>query len=134
LRHVPQSIFLKQVVGAALSDRVRRACRRRIVEQELAPTLGRLAADLELSPATLRRRLEVEGTTWQQLKDAVRRELALHYLGDASLTVDEIAARLGFNDPSTFYRAFRKWTGHAPGAWRQQAGRGAARRAVAAAR
>ena len=73
------------------------------------------------SPATLRRRLETEGSTWQQLKDAVRRELSMQLLAERDLTVDEIADRLGFNDASTFYRAFRKWTGQAPGAWRAQA-------------
>lgn len=119
LRDAPQSVFLKQVAGAALSDRVRRRCRQALQQGEAAPTLQVLAADLQLSPATLRRRLEAEGATWQQLKDAVRRELALQLLAEPALTVDEIADRLGFNDASTFYRAFRKWTGQAPGAWRQ---------------
>jgi len=121
LREAPQSVFLKQVAGAALSDRVRRLCRQALLRGESAPTLESLAQALTLSPATLRRRLETEGATWQALKDAVRRELAVQYLADATLTVDEVAARLGFNDASTFYRAFRKWTGQAPGAWRQQA-------------
>lgn len=125
LREAPQSVFLKQVVGAALSDRVRRLCRQALLRGEAPPTLEGLAHALALSPATLRRRLETEGATWQALKDAVRRELAVQYLADAALTVDEVAARLGFDDPSTFYRAFRKWTGQAPGAWRQQAAAGA---------
>jgi AraC-like DNA-binding protein len=46
----------------------------------------------------------------------------LQHLAEGRLTVDEIAARLGFEDASTFYRAFRKWTGVAPGAWRASAG------------
>jgi len=49
------------------------------------------------------------------------------------LSVGEIAARLGFNDASTFYRAFRKWTGSAPGAWRVSALASAAASATAAA-
>lgn len=121
LRDAPQSVFLKQVAGGGLSDRVRRQCRQALGQGEALPTLEQLAGRLELSPATLRRRLETEGATWQQLKDAVRRELSMQLLTDRALTVDEIADRLGFNDASTFYRAFRKWTGQAPGAWRAQA-------------
>jgi AraC-like DNA-binding protein len=48
----------------------------------------------------------------------VRRDLALQLLADGHLSVADIATRLGFEDASTFYRAFRKWTGSAPGAWR----------------
>lgn len=121
LRDAPQSVFLKQVASGGLSDRVRRQCRQALGQGEALPTLQQLAERLALSPATLRRRLETEGSTWQQLKDAVRRELSMQLLAENDLTVDEIADRLGFNDASTFYRAFRKWTGHAPGAWRSQA-------------
>ena len=118
LRDAPQSVFLKQVAGDALSDRVRRLCHQWLAAGDAAPTIEQLALALSLSPATLRRRLESEGTGWQPLKDAVRRDLALQYLGAGQLTVDDIAARLGFCDASTFYRAFRKWTGRAPGEWR----------------
>lgn len=118
LRDAPQSIFLKQVVVSGLSDRVRRHCRAALGQGDPAPTLAVLAAALQLSCATLRRRLEDEGSSCGQLKDEVRRELALHHLAAGLLSVGDIAARLGFNDASTFYRAFRKWTGCAPGAWR----------------
>ena len=122
LRDAPQSVFLKQVAGAGWSERVRRQCQQALARGDAPPTLDSLAGALGLSPATLRRRLEAEGSTWQQLKDAVRRELALQYLAQPGRTVDDIAAQLGFNDASTFYRAFRKWTGSAPGAWRTAAG------------
>ncbi|MDT7835554.1 AraC family transcriptional regulator [Aquabacterium sp. OR-4] len=122
LRDAPQSVFLKQVAASGWSDRVRRHCREALARAQPAPTLDGLAAALGLSPATLRRRLADEGATWQQLKDAVRRELALQHLAEGRLTVDEIASRLGFEDASTFYRAFRKWTGVAPGVWRAGAG------------
>jgi AraC-like DNA-binding protein len=122
LRDAPQSVFLKQVAASGLSDRARRLCRNALDRGDPAPTLARVAAVLGLSAATLRRRLEDEGASWGQLKDAVRRDLALLLLAErgkeAALSVGEIAARLGFNDASTFYRAFRKWTGSAPGAWR----------------
>ena len=127
LRDAPQSVFLKQVQTTGLSDRARRLCRDALDRGDAAPTLTLLARDLQLSPASLRRRLEDEGAGWGQLKDAVRRDLALQLLVDGQLSVGEIAARLGFNDASTFYRAFRKWTGSAPGAWRSAAQAGTAR-------
>lgn len=120
LRDAPQSVFLKQVVAGGLGDRVRRQCRQALDRGEAAPTLAALARALGLSPATLRRRLEDEGASWGRLKDEVRRDLALQHLAEGRLSVGEIAARLGFEDASTFYRAFRKWTGCAPGAWRAQ--------------
>ena len=121
LRDAPQSVFLKQVAATGLSDRARRLCRVALDRGDAAPTLVMLAAALRLSPATLRRRLEDEGSSWGHLKDEVRRDLALQQLAEARLSVVEIAASLGFNDASTFYRAFRKWTGCAPGAWRSEA-------------
>ena len=117
LRDAPQSVFLKQVQGDALSDRVRRLCRDALRRGEPAPTLQALGAALAQPPATLRRHLAAEGHTWQQLKDAERRTLALSLMADGRLTVAEIAQRLGFADASTLYRAFRKWTGLAPGAF-----------------
>ncbi len=121
LRDAPQSVFLKQVVSTGVSDRVRRLCRAALDRSDPAPTLLMLARELGLSAATLRRRLEDEGATWGHLKDEVRRDLALHHLAAGRLSVGDIAALLGFNDASTFYRAFRKWTGTAPGAWRTAA-------------
>jgi AraC-like DNA-binding protein len=137
LRDAPQSVFLKQVVATGLSDRARRLCREALDRGDPAPTLARVAGALDLSAATLRRRLEGEGASWGHLKDEVRRDLALQLLGAGhsgrAPSVGEIAARLGFNDASTFYRAFRKWTGCAPGAWRTAAVAAAAVAAAAAA-
>lgn len=124
LRDAPQSVFLKQVVATGLSDQARRLCRSALDQGAAAPTLAMLSRTLELSAATLRRRLEDEGASWGQLKDEVRRDLALQHLADGRLSVGEIADRLGFNDASTFYRAFRKWTGSSPGAWRSAAASG----------
>ena len=124
LRDAPQSVFLKQVVATGLSDQARRVCRDALDQGAAAPTLATLSRMLDLSAATLRRRLQDEGASWGQLKDEVRRDLALQHLVDDRLSVGEIADRLGFNDASTFYRAFRKWTGSAPGAWRSAAASG----------
>ena len=120
LRNAPQSVFLKQVHQGGWAERVRRQLRRELVMPGAAEalTLDTLARQFALSPATLRRRLDDEGAGWQALKDEVRRDLAIHRLADRRLSIEDIASQLGFNDASSFHRAFRKWTGAAPGAYR----------------
>jgi AraC-like DNA-binding protein len=123
LRQAPQSVFLKQVHEGGgrggWAERVRRHLRRDVLQPAAEPlTLDVLARQLALSPATLRRRLDDEGAGWQALKDEVRRDLAINRLADPGLSIEQVAAQLGFNDASSFHRAFRKWTGAAPGAYR----------------
>lgn len=84
------------------------------------PDSDSLARRLCLSPSTLRRRLAEEGQSYQGLKDSVRRELAIAWLGQAQPGMAEIAERLGFADSSSFYKAFRKWFGCNPGHYREQ--------------
>mgnify|MGYP006207581605 CR=1 FL=1 len=80
-----------------------------------------LLAQLDgVSPQTLRRHLREEGTSFQALKDELRRDIAIYHLGRADLSLLEIAEQLGFSEPSAFHRAFKKWTGLTPGAYRAQ--------------
>ncbi len=77
-----------------------------------------VADRLHMSVTTLRRHLQVEGTSFQRLKDECRMEAAFHYLGCPDLSNREIAERLGFDEVSAFFRAFKKWTGLTPGQYR----------------
>ena len=79
-----------------------------------------MARQLNTSPQTLRRRLHEQGTSFQELKDQLRRDLAIYHLGRRELPIQEIAEQLGFSEPSAFHRAFKKWTGLTPGAYRAQ--------------
>ena len=81
-----------------------------------------VAQALHLSQRTLQRRLQEEGTSYQQLLDDTRRELAEQYLGQVDLTLLEVAYLLGFADPSNFFRAFRRWFGETPGEYRSRRG------------
>lgn len=78
------------------------------------PALERVAAQLHVTPRTLQRRLKELGTTYQQLLDQLRSELATRYLREAQLDISEVAFLLGFSEPSAFHRAFRRWTGTTP--------------------
>nr|WP_314875558.1 AraC family transcriptional regulator [uncultured Pseudomonas sp.] len=82
------------------------------------PDADSLARQLHLSASTLRRRLAEEGQTYQGLKDSARRELAVAWLADFETPMDDIAERLGFAEPSSFYKAFRKWFDCNPGHYR----------------
>jgi AraC-like DNA-binding protein len=94
--------------------------RRRVTEvlrTQLAdgsPRLATIARALAMSERALRRRLESEGTTFVAVVDDLRRALALDMVGDASLSIAEVAFLLGFSEPSAFHRAFRRWTGRTP--------------------
>ncbi|MBW2939998.1 AraC family transcriptional regulator [Zhongshania aquimaris] len=78
----------------------------------------RVAERLNMSLTTLRRHLQVEDTSFQRLKDECRMEAAFHYLGCPDISNREIAERLGFDEVSVFFRAFKKWTGLTPGQYR----------------
>lgn len=84
------------------------------------PDLDAIANRLHLSSRTLKRRLQQRGLGFQQLLDEARRRDALRLLDDASLGIEQIALRVGYSDPANFTRAFRKWTGLAPSAYREQ--------------
>lgn len=83
------------------------------------PTFDALAARLDVPPATLRRRLRSEGQSFAAIKDELRSVMAQALLRDGERSVADIASELGFSEPSAFHRAFRKWTGHSPGAFRR---------------
>lgn len=87
--------------------------------RELLP-MGRSSAEdvcysLAMSRSTLQRTLRGEGTSFQRVLDDTRNELAIRYLTKSSLDLNEIALLLGYRDPNSFSRAFRRWTGRAPG-------------------
>ena len=81
-------------------------------------TFEQLAARLNISPRTLRRRLEQEGTTFQELLAKVRSTLAKELLLTGKLSVEQVSERLGYSDAGSFYHAFKRWTGKPPSAFR----------------
>ena len=79
-----------------------------------------LARDLGVSARTLRRRLAEHGLTPARLVERLRRELAERYLAEGDFPLGRIAYLLGYGDPATFTRAFRRWTGTTPTRWRAE--------------
>jgi AraC-like DNA-binding protein len=89
-----------------------------------APLEGGSAAHvayaLHVSVRTLQRKLVAAGTTFREVSETVRGQIAEEYLTDPTVAIAEVALLLGFSDQSSFNRAFRRWTGMSPGRWRRQ--------------
>lgn len=83
------------------------------------PSVESLARELRMSRRTLQRRLEEQGTTYQRLLDAVRRDTACRLLHHTGLDPGEIAFLLGFEELNSFSRAFHAWEGLTPSRWRE---------------
>ena len=79
-----------------------------------------VAGALHVSVRTLQRKLVAAGTTFREVADTVRSQLAEEYLTDRTISTAEVAFLLGFSDQTSFNRAFRRWTGESPGRWRRQ--------------
>lgn len=111
LASLPPAGDLLQRVRAAIAETLR----------DGEPTLDRVADRLGASPRTLQRHLADHDTSFQELVEGLRRGLAERYLADRSVAIAEVAFLLGYSEPSAFHRAFKRWTGRTPGAWRREA-------------
>ncbi len=96
-----------------ITERVRCYLRQHL--QDGSVPVEQVAEAFGMTPDTLRRRLRMEQARFQDLKDGLRRDAAIEYLACPNLALAEVAERLGFSEPSTFHRAFKKWTGLPPG-------------------
>ena len=103
---------------AGTGHRVREEIRRRL--RQGAPRREDVAASLSLSDRTLQRRLAEEQTTFAQILEEQRRELARKYLAEARYPLNEVADLLGFSDQGNLFRACKRWFGVSPSQYRQQ--------------
>lgn len=102
--------------GTSIGDRAAS-----IIAQELAdgdPGMLKVAAKLQMSPSTLRRRLAQEGLTHRDLLQTVRERKAVVSLRIQALSLEEVACLVGYDDVTVFHRAFKRWTGLSPHAFR----------------
>lgn len=108
--------YLSRFSDSKVMHRARQILGRLLPQGE--PRREVVAQALCLSERTLQRRLQEEGSSFQQLLDDTRRDLAVQHLAQPDLAPLEIAYLLGFADPSNFYRAFKRWFGVTPGEYR----------------
>jgi AraC-like DNA-binding protein len=120
LRTAPENILVKYKNGSSLGARTRRRLRQCLPGP--LPEFEALALEMNMTAATLRRRLHDEGTSYQAIKDQLRRDLAISYLTHSDRSAMDIALELGFSERSAFHRAFKNWTGASPGEFRRRLG------------
>lgn len=118
LRNVPFQLIAMPNHGDSIISQIRS-----IIGHDFSkpfPSFERVTETLNMSATTLRRRLRKEGQTYQAIKDNSRREASVGYLTRPELSITAVAALMGFNDPSSFHRSFKKWTGLTPKEYREQ--------------
>ena len=108
LEQAPRTSSIADRVRSALADELRGG----------EPTAARLAARLKMSVRTLNRLLAAEGTSYRELLDALRRELAARHLAGDHVSIAEVSFLLGFSELSSFHRAFKRWTSRTPAEFR----------------
>jgi AraC-like DNA-binding protein len=104
----------------SFADEVHAALRRQLKANPRTPTLASTASVLGVGTRTLQRRLAAQGSRFCDALDAVRADLANVYVTKGTHTLSEIAFLLGYTELSPFTRAFKRWTGLTPSAYRER--------------
>ncbi|MEV0905632.1 AraC family transcriptional regulator [Streptomyces hokutonensis] len=112
LRRAPDDVLARLDYGSTAAAQVRRLLGQSLPDR--MPDPQDIAARLAVSAQTLRRRLAAEGTSFQQIRDQLRRDVAIVALAAGTTSIEDISHQLGFSEPSAFHRAFKRWTGSAP--------------------
>jgi AraC-like DNA-binding protein len=84
------------------------------------PSLEHVAAAIRMPRRTLQRQLAAEGTSLQAEIEEIRKTMALAVLRDRSISIEDVAILLGYAEPSTFFRSFKRWTGTTPRRFRSE--------------
>ena len=116
----PAGLLSRPAHEATVAEQVRRMVEHAIRDHRPAeiPSSDEVARRLAISPQTLRRRLAADGTAYRRVRDEVLRDAAVTSLVAGEESIAHLAIRLGFSEPSAFTRAFHRWTGNPPSAYR----------------
>lgn len=117
LRDHADRLLQKLAPGDSLVERIRAQLLESLKEGPL--TAEAVAASMGITRRTLTRRLRQEGTSFTELLEDIRHQAALHYLDTTDHSLDDIAFLVGFSESSAFVRAFKRWQGASPTAYRR---------------
>lgn len=117
IRSSPNELLFRQDYNPTTTSRVRKMIERRNADE--AVTVDDVAKRLAVSAQHLRRLLRDEGVSFREIREEILRDEAIASLVRGGETVEDLSDRLGFSEPSAFRRAFRRWTGSPPGAYRR---------------
>ncbi len=116
-KHINE-ILKKLTAQAPYTDKVKKILINSIKGE--IPSLIEISKHFSISPRSLQNKLKVEGTTYSAILHTIRKDMALEYLKDKSVSIAEISYLLGFSEPSTFHRSFKKWTNSTPNMLRSE--------------
>ena len=122
LRRAPIDLLTIPGEDTSLTARINQMLEPKTFKEEdrlLLPSSEAISKQLGMSEQTLRRKLSVEGISYQQIKDNLRHDLANKLLSNRSLTISHIAKQLSFSEPRAFTRAYKQWAGVTPKEYRQ---------------
>jgi AraC-like DNA-binding protein len=117
LEHQANEIVQRSPVRTGLAQDVQRALATRVAGGDTR--IDVVARELAMSGRTLQRRLASEGVSYQELLEASRKEAARRCMTDSTLAISEIAYLLGYSEPASFHRAFKRWYEMTPDAFRK---------------
>lgn len=115
IHNCPLELFMQPRQDFSISAAVKKILKREICD---FPRIEQTADRLHATRRTLMRKLKDEGTSYQELKDLVRRDRAVYLLKNRGIAISEVAEAVGFSDPAVFARAFKNWTGVSPKEYR----------------
>ena len=116
VRKVGRAAELLDLTQPAVSQGLTRL---RLLLKDGLPRKEKVAEKFHMTVRTLQRHLQQAGTSYQEILDQLRQELAEHYLLRSDLAIQDIACYLGFTESRSFHRSFKSWTGQTPGEFRE---------------
>jgi len=119
LGRVPLDTYMPLHANGRMTLDVRNRAMSSFERRGLIPEFERVAAELDVHPQALRRRLKREGSSYRSITNHIRRDAAIHHLGTRRMSIEEVAERTGYSEPSAFIRAFKSWTGLTPLSFRK---------------
>ena len=117
LKNSPADLLSKPVFYSTMSTQVMNLIGGAI--DQPFPLLETVARYFHMSARNLRRRLTEEGTSYQQIKNRLRKEKAMSLLDENKWAISQISRQVGFNESAGFTRAFKQWTDYSPRAYRE---------------
>ncbi len=122
LQNAPADIMTIPGSDTVLEAQIERLIHQRDPDRLVFGSIQELAAELGISAQTLHRRLKQNATSYQKIKDNLRRTLAIHKLVQEKLPIEQVSEAVGFSESRSFTRAFKHWTGLTPRQYRKQQG------------
>ncbi len=119
LKLAPLTLLTQTIQSDDLGTRLRNWLEKNLLNHQQAADIDQASEYFDMHPQTMRRALKKECTSFQDIKMEIRRDLAINLINNQQHSVEQISEKLGFSEQSSFFRAFKSWTGLTPLAYRK---------------